>query len=110
MLGMTAFDQAFLLGLLVGGGHFGGDGRQPQIVLKMHVRHEPLFQWLRGHVPGTALYGPYLHANRSYYQMMWRGRDLRDYLIPILDSLPWETIDPHSYGRYRAMKEKYDLS
>jgi hypothetical protein len=110
MLGISPFSEAFLLGLLVGNAHFGGDGRQPQIVLKMHVRHEPLFAWLRANVPGTTLYGPYLHGGRHFYQMMWRGRELRDYLVPILDRTAWEEIDPYSYGRYRAMKERYGLA
>src|SRR5262245_24853141 len=30
------FSIGFLLGLLVGEGHFGGDGRQPQVTLRMH--------------------------------------------------------------------------
>src|SRR2546423_1884995 len=36
----------YLIGVLAGEGHFGGDGRQPQVTLRMHVRHEKLFRWL----------------------------------------------------------------
>ncbi len=40
------FEIGTLIGLLVGEGHFGGDGRNPQITLRMHVRHERIFRWL----------------------------------------------------------------
>src|SRR6202140_3645383 len=42
----------FLLGLLVGEGHFGGDGRQPQGTLPMNVRHQATFEWVRRAYPG----------------------------------------------------------
>jgi hypothetical protein len=60
------FERGFLLGLLVGEGHFGGDGRQAQVTLRMHTRHEHLFRWLVTAVPGSRLYGPYHHGGRSY--------------------------------------------
>ena len=65
-----------LIGLLIGEGSFGGDGQQPQVTLRMHVRHEALFRWLVGRFPRTKLYGPYHHGGRSYYQWMARGRAL----------------------------------
>lgn len=66
-----------LLGVLIGEGHFGGDGKQPQITLRMHVRHERLFAWLERQFPAGRLYGPYTHGGRSYYQWMARGEFLR---------------------------------
>ena len=54
----TQFELGFLAGLLVGEGHFGGDGRQPQVVLRMHVRHEAIFQWLERTFPGGASMAP----------------------------------------------------
>ena len=105
----NAFSAGVLLGLLVGEGTFGGDGRQPHVVLRMHVRHERLFHWLKARFPYAKLYGPYHHSGRSYYQFMWRGTALRYGLIPWLESLPWEEIDGYSYERYRAMKERYNL-
>lgn len=104
-----AFEAGFILGLLVGEGHFGGDGKQPHIVLRMHVRHEPIFRWLQQRFPATKVYGPYHHGGRHYYQMMWRGTQLRYALMPWLEATPWATIDPHSYGRYTDMKERYGL-
>jgi hypothetical protein len=103
-------EAALLLGLLIGEGHFGGDNRQPHIVLRMHVRHMPLAHWIAERWPRHKLYGPYEHAGRHYWQMMWRGPALRYGLMPWLESLPWEQIDPHSYGRYAAMKAKYGLN
>ena len=46
---IDSFIAGMLLGLLVGEGHFGGDGKQPQVTLRMHARHEPSFRgdWLR---------------------------------------------------------------
>ena len=55
----SEFEHGFLFGLLVGEGHFGGDGRQPQVTLRMHIRHEGLFRWLEATFPGGRLYGPY---------------------------------------------------
>jgi len=102
-----AFDRGFLLGVLVGEGHFGGDGRQPQLTLKLHVRHEPLLQYVLSICPGGRLYGPYHHGNRHYFQLMYRGKALRDALIPLLDGLSWAQIDPDSFERYTAMKSRY---
>ena len=98
-----------LLGLLVGEGHFGGDGKQPQVTLRMHVRHEPLFRWLLERVPGSKLYGPYNHGGRQYYQWMIRGEMLKNSFIPLIDALPLAQIDPHTYARYQQMKERYKL-
>ncbi len=47
-------DPGLIVGLLVGQGRFGGDGRQPHVTLKMHIRHEALFRWLESRVPGLA--------------------------------------------------------
>ena len=106
---MDAFEQGVLVGLLIGEGHFGGDGRQPQVSLRMHARHDRLFRWLVDAVPGSRLYGPYTHGERHYYQWMVRGRALREHLVPLLEALPWGEIDPPSYERYRRMKADYRL-
>jgi hypothetical protein len=107
---LELFQAGVLLGLLVGEGTFGGDGRQPHVVLRMHVRHESLFHWLKARFPYARLYGPYHHSGRSYYQFMWRGTQLQYGLMPWLESLPWEEIDAPSYARYRQMKERYGLA
>ena len=104
-----SFEPGVLLGILMGSGHFGGDGLQPQVTLKMHARHKPLLDWLLDRCPGGRLYGPYEYAGRRFYQLMVRGAALRNRLVPLLDALPWAAIDPHSYGRYRAMKAQYGI-
>jgi len=81
------FSVGFLLGVLAGEGHFGGDGRQPHVTLRMHVRHEKLFRWLQSTFPETRLYGPYNHGGRSYFQWMARALpaecpDTLDFRIP----------------------------
>jgi len=99
----------FLLGLLVGEGHFGGDGKQPQVTLRMHVRHEKLFRWLERRFPAGRLYGPYRHGGRHYYQWMARGPFLRDTIVPFVRSqTPW--LDDHVVGRFNAMCARYGLN
>ncbi len=104
------FTAGFILGLLISEGHFGGDGKQPHVAVKMHVQHEPLLRWLVHKVPGSRLYGPYTHADRHYYQWMVRGSALKNVLVPFLDALPFAEIDPHTYERYQHMKERYGLN
>ncbi len=86
MAELSDFDRGFLIGLLVGEGSFGGDGRQPQVVLRMHTRHEAIFRWLEARFPNCRLYGPYHHGGRSYYQWMARGRALVEDLLPLLEA------------------------
>ena len=106
---LDGFERGLLLGILVGSAHFGGDGRQPQITLKLHVRHEPLLRHLLSTIPGARLYGPYFHGGRRYFQLMFRGETLRRDLVPLLDALPWAKIDRYSHDRYLAMKERYGI-
>jgi hypothetical protein len=108
--GWTSLDIGILLGLLIGEGHFGGDGRQPQITLRMHTDHEALFLWLVKTFPGTRLYGPYHHGGRSYYQWMARGACLKETLVPLLDRHLDPTLDARTWRRYQEMKRRYGLS
>ena len=55
---LTDFEEGILVGILVGEGSFSGDGRQPQVTLRMHVRHQALFDWLASSFPRTKVYGP----------------------------------------------------
>jgi hypothetical protein len=103
----TQFEAGFLVGLLAGEGHFGGDGRQPHVTLRMHVRHEAIFRWLERTFPGGRLYGPYHHGGRNYFQWMARGPFLRDELAPLLDRFLSPSLDRHSYDRFRLMKAHY---
>ena len=105
-----AFDIGMLVGVLVGEGSFGGDGRQPQITLRMHIRHRALFTWLTEVFPGGRLYGPYHHGGRSYYQWMVRGAYLREVMVPLLDTYLTPGVDEYAWGRYLEMKERYGLS
>ena len=96
-----------MVGLLVGEGHFGGDGRQPQVTLRMHVRHEALFNWIERTFPGGKLYGPYNHDGRRYFQWMARGSYLREVLMPMLDQYLTAQLDAASAERYEEMKARY---
>ncbi len=108
MLDLDPFERGYLVGLLVGEGHFGGDGRQPHVTLRMHSRHEKLFRWLLTAVPGSRLYGPYHHGGRDYYQWMARGAPLREQLWPLLaEALP--LLDDHVRARILSMADCYGL-
>jgi hypothetical protein len=96
------------VGLLVGEGHFGGDGRQPQVTLRMHVRHEQTFEWLRRTYPGSRLYGPYHHGGRSYYQWSARGRYLRDEIVPLVERHRG-LLDAYTAARFDSMCERYRI-
>lgn len=104
------FESGFLLGVLVGEGHFGGDGRQAQVTLRMHTDHEALFRWLVDRLPGSRLYGPYHHGGRSYYQWMARGACLRDTLLPILETRLTPELDGRAWRRFQRMRSDYGLS
>ncbi len=101
-------ETGILVGVLIGEGHFGGDGKQPQVTLRMHTDHEALFRWIVSRFGGK-LYGPYHHGGRSYFQWMARGEFLRDTLIPLLDTHLHPGLDQKSFGRYSDMKAKYHL-
>ncbi|MGH2843298.1 MAG: hypothetical protein ACRDKL_06880 [Solirubrobacteraceae bacterium] len=104
---LTPFDEGFALGVLIGEGSFGGDGKQPQVTLRMHVRHEALFKWLVARFPRTRLYGPYHHGGRSYYQWMARGRALVEDVLPLLEAHLSPELDAHAYERFQEMSRRY---
>jgi hypothetical protein len=103
---LSAFDRGVLVGLLIGEGSFGGDGKQPQITLRMHVRHEAIFRWLVDRFPATRLYGPYHHGGRSYYQWMARGPALVHDVLPVLEG-ELDGLDAHAAERFALMCERY---
>jgi len=104
---LTDFERGFLVGLLTGEGSFGGDGKQPQITLRMHTRHESLFRWLMARFPRSKLYGPYHHGGRSYYQWMARGTVLVNEVLPILERDLRPELDTDAAERLGAMVERY---
>jgi hypothetical protein len=100
-------DTGILLGLLIGEGHFGGDGRQPHVTLRMHVRHEALFRWVDRAFPGGRVYGPYNHSGRRYFQWMARGAYLRDVLTPLLRRWLSPDVDAYAHERFQEMCRNY---
>jgi len=105
--GLTAFERGVLVGVLIGEGSFGGDGRQPQITLRMHVRHEALFRWLEALFPRARLYGPYHHGERSYFQWMARGRALVEDVLPVLEDALGPELDGYAAARLAEMTSRY---
>ncbi|MGA3361805.1 MAG: hypothetical protein ABSD82_07225 [Solirubrobacteraceae bacterium] len=104
---LSAFDRGVVVGILIGEGSFGGDGKQPQVTLRMHVRHEALFRWLIARFPRTRLYGPYGHGGRSYYQWMARGVALVEDVLPLLEDGVRDDLDGYAAGRLDEMRERY---
>jgi hypothetical protein len=104
---LTEFEKGLAVGLLIGEGSFGGDGKQPQVTLRMHVRHEALFRWLMERFPETKLYGPYHHGGRSYYQWMARGGALVHDVLPLLEERLTPALDGHASERFEQMRERY---
>lgn len=102
----TDVEIGILLGVLIGEGHFGGDGKQPQVTLRMHTDHEALFRWIEDRFGGK-LYGPYHHGGRSYYQWMARGPFLRETLVPLLQAHLRPELDEKTFARYSDMMTRY---
>jgi hypothetical protein len=104
---LTDVERGLLVGVLIGEGHFGGDGKKPQITLRMHVRHEALFHWLQARFPRARLYGPYHHGGRHYYQWMARGAALAEDVLPLVEAVLTDEIDSHVAERVREMRRNY---
>lgn len=104
---LSPFEEGLVVGLLVGQGSFGGDGRQPQVTLRMHVRHERLLRWLAERFPESRLYGPYHHGDRAYFQWMARGRGLVREVLPVLERHIDAGLDGHAANRLSTMTERY---
>jgi len=104
---LTDLERGIVAGLLLAEGHFGGDGKQPQITLRKHVRHERLVRWLVERFPRSRLYGPYHHGGRSYFQWMARGAALVEDVLPILEQVIGPDLDDHVARRIAEMRERY---
>lgn len=104
---LTDFERGVVVGVLLGEGHFGGDARQPQVTLRMHVRHEALFRWLLARFPRSRLYGPYDHGGRRYFQWMARGRALTEEVLPVVEPRLTDELDAHVAARVRDMRKRY---
>jgi hypothetical protein len=104
---LSDFDRGVIVGLLIGEGSFGGDGKQPQVTLRMHTRHEAVFRWLLERFPDSRLYGPYHHGGRSYFQWMARGRTLVRDVLPVLEHELHRGLDGYAAERLGLMCERY---
>ena len=107
MTDLSDFDEGVLVGVLIAGASFGGDGKQPQVTIRMHTRHEALFAWLMARFPEARLYGPYHHGGRSYYQWMARGTTLVRDLLPLLEARLNSGLDAPAAERFAEMCARY---
>jgi len=104
---LSDLERGLVVGVLIGEGNFGGDGKYPQITLRMHVRHEALFRLLVELCPRSRLYGPYGHGGRHYYQWMARGVALVEDVLPVVESVLTEQIDAYAFARLQSMRSDY---
>jgi hypothetical protein len=104
---LTDTERGLVAGILMSEGSFGGDGRQPHVMLRKHVRHEPLMRWLVARFPRSRLYGPYHHGDRSYFQWVARGQGLVEDVLPVLDELLVPELDPYAAARLAELHERY---
>jgi hypothetical protein len=102
---LSPFHRGLIVGILVSEGSFGGDGKQPHVSLRLHVRHERLLRWLADALPGTRLYGPYHHGGRSYFQWMARGQAMVEQVLPLLEDAA--AADDHAAARLDELRSKY---
>ena len=107
MTELSEFEHGLLVGILIGEASFGGDGKQPQVTVRLHVRHRALFNWLMERFPETRLYGPYHHGGRSYYQWMARGTALVRDVLPLLEGQLHADLDGHAAERFDEMVSRY---
>ena len=105
---MDAHDEGIVVGLLAGEGHFGGDGRQAQVTLRMHVRHEKLFRWLAGAFPSKAGCTGRTTTAAATTSSGWRaGRRSSATCFPLLERHITPELDSHAYERLTAMTVSY---
>jgi hypothetical protein len=104
---LTDTERGLVAGILMSEGSFGGDGKQPHVILRKHVRHESLMRWLVARFPRSRLYGPYHHGGRAYYQWVARGASLVEDVLPVLDALVVADLDAHAAARLRDLHERY---
>jgi hypothetical protein len=104
---LTETERGLVAGILMSEGSFGGDGKQPHVMLRKHVRHESLMRWLVARFPRSRLYGPYHHGDRSYFQWVARGPALVEDVLPVLEELVVAELDAHAAARLQDMCERY---
>ena len=104
---LSDFEIGVLTGLFSAEGSFGGDGRQPQLTLKLHPRRQPLADWLLETVEGSRLHGPYESGGRGWLQWSTRGKAL----VMLLEQIeePICRLDAHAASRIEAMRSRYRL-
>jgi hypothetical protein len=101
---LNELERGLVAGLLIGEGHFGVDRGRAQVVVSMHVRHEPLLRWLVRLFPRTVLYGPYHYNGRDSIRWHARSAALVCDVLPAIEPVLQTGVDPHVLERLERMK------
>ena len=112
---MNDYELGLFLGLVIGEGSFTGDRKQPELVIRMHTRHEKLLKRVHQWIPDSTLHGPYEHTGkdgtvRRSMAVMIRGKSLKWAEEHILRSHLTKDLCPHVYARYQKIKKDYPLA
>jgi hypothetical protein len=99
------FDIGYIMGLIVGGGTFTADRRQPCLQVKLHVRDPFPLRHLADQLGGR-VYGPYRHQTRHYYTWLLRGPALRA-AIPVFQVYLPESWRREQFERWLDQHSKF---
>jgi hypothetical protein len=98
----------FHFGFLVGEGHFGGAGRQPHVTLRIHERHEAIFDWLQPPFRAAGSTGRITTAGVTT-SSGWHGPSCAANWCLCSTGFPSPDLDRYSFDRYQLMKQRYPL-
>ena len=99
------FDIGYIMGLVVGGGSFTADRRQPYLQVKLHVRDPFPLRHLAESLGGR-VYGPYHHQTRHYYAWLLRGSELKA-AIPMLRAYLPESWKREQFEQWLDQHSEY---
>ena len=110
---LSDFERGAVLVRFVDKANFSGDGKQAQVTLRLHHAEGDL-AWLLARLPPGHLYGPYEYTYkdggvRRFYQLMYRGVNIREDLLPFLEEHDWASIAPEAHAKYLEMRRRYRL-
>ncbi len=93
---LSEFERGVVVGLLIGEGPFGGDGKQPQMTLRMHVRHEAPLSLARGALPASPPLRPLRPRRPQLLPVDGARPALVEDVLPLLEPRRSRRLDAHA--------------